>query len=112
MSGKDEKPKILSELTFQRCTNCRGFKYWLGKRAGQLIFFNPIEFQNSRKNKYLSVVVYSSFSDAKGRFPTFEEFNSIVHIECSHCGIHLSQNERNEMIAKAVVYIVGQRRKT
>jgi hypothetical protein len=106
LSGKDEKPKSLLELTFQKCTNCCGFDCWLGKRIEQSIFFNPIKFQNSRKNKYLPVVIYDSFSDVKGRFPTFVEFNSVLHIECSHCGIHLNQNEQNEMIAKAVNYIV------
>ena len=110
MSGKDEKPKRLNELTFQRCTECTNFEYWMGKRTKRFsIYFNPIEFQNSRKNKYLPVVIYSATDTLVGHFPTLEEFNGIKYIKCSNCGIRLNQREQIEMITRAVDYVVGQR---
>ena len=108
MSGRDEKPKSLTELTFQRCSNCSEFQFWIGRRNDIFsIYFNPIEYQKKHK-RILPVMIYSSTDVMTGRLPLFEEFDSITHIECPECGVVLNEHEQDSMISKAVNYIVGQ----
>lgn len=107
MSGKDEKPKHLSELTFQECTECNGFEYWIGKNNTRWsIYFNPIKYRTNRTPEARPVAIYSADDITIGRVPTLTEFVEIRHIECSGCGTKLDHRVQAEMITRAVNYVV------
>lgn len=113
MSGKDERPRILLELTFPKCPLCTRFKYWIGDRGqgrifqGSSIFFNSIEHQ--RNNGFLSVAIYVRGFIKEGRMPTLEELADISYIKCNVCGHRMTAREQDDTIQEVVDYIVRTR---
>jgi hypothetical protein len=107
MSGKDEKPKSLQEVTFPICSMCSNFNFWegCGSTIGR-IFFNPIKHQKS--NDRFPVVIYNDAELPRGRIPTIAELANIVTISCNSCGHILGTELTCDILAKAVDYVVGQ----
>lgn len=111
MSGRDEIPMGLLELTFPECTLCQSFSYWEGDMLdGRIIFFNPIEYQE--ENSRLPVIIYVDGHYDRGRIPTLQEIADVVGIKCNECENFMGPHGVAETIAKAVEYIVREGRKT
>lgn len=108
MSGRDEKPKSLQEVTFPICPMCSSFRFWEGRSSVvDTIFFNPIQYQKGSKR--LPVVIYSGGGTARGRIPTIAELANVETISCNSCGHILETELTSDILATAVDYVVGMR---
>lgn len=115
MSGKDEIPRGITfkdGIDFPSCRRCTEFQFWECYGAADIIYLNPKNYVKSyASSSFRAVVIYHTFDGlhmqgSYGRNPTIGEVAAIDKITCNKCRRTPNDEDKMDMIAKTVDYVV------